>query len=253
MRSFFHVIPAPRLCVIPANAGILILVFLGLFWSSFGFATEPQAPRLLEVGVSDVFVPQGFDDNDPNVQVIVEGYFPNTCYKLGPIKVEQKEDRIKITPQAYFYHAPCLQVMVHYTQEINLGILKAGKYTLDIPSDRPETTPMLPIAHAENQGPDDYIYAPIESARVVSKERPMVRLHGVFSNSCMSLDRVVTHSESNRVVAILPIAKYENNGACLDVLTPFHKDVQIKDPLKGRTLLHVRSLNGNAVNVIEAF
>ncbi|MBI2646196.1 MAG: hypothetical protein HYW85_04075 [Deltaproteobacteria bacterium] len=250
MKSFFHVIPVSH--VIPANAGILMLVFLGLFCSSFGFATEPQAPRLLEVGVSDVFVPQGFDDND-NAQVVVEGIFPTTCYKLGPVKVDINEDTIKITPQAYFYHGPCLQVMVPYKQEINLGILKAGTYKLNILPDCPENRHTLSIAHSTNSGPDDYLYAPIESARVVSKERPTVRLHGVFSNSCMSLDRVVTHSESNRVVAILPIAKYENNGACLDVLTPFHKDVQIKDPLKGRTLLHVRSLNGTAVNVIEDF
>ncbi|MBI3018746.1 MAG: hypothetical protein HYY61_02495 [Deltaproteobacteria bacterium] len=228
------------------------LVLYFIVWSASGFATDPQGPRLLEVGVSDVFVPQGFDDND-NSQVVVEGYFPNTCYKLGPVKIEKEENRIKITPQAYFYHGPCLQVMVHYTQEINLGILKAGKYKLDIPSDCPEGTPTLFVAHSTNPGPDDYLYAPIESARVLSKETPTVRLHGVFSNSCMSLDRVAVHLESNRVVAILPIAKFENTELCLNVLKPFHKDVRIEEPLNGRTLLHIRSLNGNAVNVIEDF
>ena len=239
-----------------ASLRMIVLFFLSL-WSLQASATESQAPRLLEVGVSDVFVPQGFDDNDPNVQVVIEGYFPNTCYKLGPIKVEKREDQIKITPQAYFYHGPCLQVMVHYVQEINLGMLKEGKYKLDIPSDCPQTTHVLPIAHVENQGPDqgpdDYIYAPIENARVLSKETPTVRLQGVFSNSCMSLDHVKVRPESDRVVALLPIAKYENSGACLDVLKPFHKDVRIESPLKGRTLLHIRSLNGHAVNVIEDF
>lgn len=243
--------------VLKMTVWVLIFSFLAIM-NEGAFATDKEGPRLVDAGVSDVFVPQGFDDNDPNIQVIVEGYFPNTCYKLAPARVEKKEDRIKIVPQAYFYHGPCLQVMVHYAQEIDLksflGPLKAGKYTLDIPSDCPETPhPILPIAHSNNAGPDDYLYAPIESARVISKQSPTVRLQGVFSNSCMSLDRVMVHSESNRVVAILPIAKYENNGVCLDALKPFYKDVKIEEPLKGRTLLHIRALNGNAVNVIEDF
>lgn len=231
---------------------VLFLVLLSLVCSSVSFSTDREAPRLLDVGVSDIFVPQGFDDND-NAQVVVEGFFPNTCYKLGPVKVEKSDRDIKLIPQAYFYHGPCLQVMVHYVQEINLGILKAGKYALNIPSDCSGEPHTLSIARSANPGPDDYLYAPIESARVTSKETPTVQLHGAFSNSCMSLDRVVVHRESGRVVAILPIAKYENTGVCLDVLKPFHKDVRIEEPLKGRTLLHVRSLNGNAVNVIEDF
>ncbi len=238
--------------VIPAKAGICMVGFFGLFWSGLCFATEREAPRLVEIGVSDVFIPQGFDDND-NAQVVVEGYFPNTCYKIGPVKVEKRENKIKITPQAYFYHGTCLQVMVHYVQEINLGLLKFGKYILDIPSDYPERTRILSIAQSTNPGPDDYLYAPIESARVLSKETPTVRLQGVFSNSCMSLDRVMVHPEPGRVVAVLPIAKYDNSGVCAEVLKPFHKDIRIEAPLTGRTLLHVRSLNGSAVNVIEDF
>ena len=234
------------------GASLKIIGMLFFLWSLQAQAQELKVPRLLEVGVSDVFIPQGFDDND-NAQVIVEGYFSNTCYKLGPIKVEYRQDRIKITPQAYFYHGPCLQVMVHYVQEINLGILKAGNYVLDIPSNGSKEMHSLSIVPSTNIGPDDYLYAPIESAQVLSKETPTVRLQGVFSNSCMSLDRVIVRPESGHVVALLPIAKYEKDGPCLDALIPFHKDVQIEEPLKGRTLLHIRSLNGHAVNLIEDF
>jgi len=214
-------------------------------------AVERSAPKLVTTGVSSVFVPLGFDDND-NVQVVIEGYFPNTCYKLGPSNIEVEDEKVKITPLAYFYAGPCLQMMVHYEKAVNLGLLKAGKYRVEISQTVLEVPPLVvKEADPNNATPDDFLYAPIKSASIISQNPPVLRLKGAFTNSCMKMEEVRVPPSYNRTVAVLPIATYKGQEGCAQVMMPFEQDVAISEKLAGRYLFHIRSLNGASVNLIE--
>ena len=61
------------------------------------FATAADAdgdsafkPEIVNIPLNKVYVPVGFDDND-RVQIVVEGDFPNTCYKIGPYTFHMNE------------------------------------------------------------------------------------------------------------------------------------------------------------------
>ncbi len=62
---------------------ILPLLILPLLGASFARADEPAAPPLVSVTVRAVYAPSGFDDND-EAQVVLDGFLPNTCYRLAP-------------------------------------------------------------------------------------------------------------------------------------------------------------------------
>ena len=221
--------------------------------------------KLVPVDVSEVYIPGGidkkdpsitvgFDNNDPNVQVIVEGALRNTCYRLSSepeIVMDKKQRKIFIQPRAYFYNGICLQVLVRYKQEINLGMLPTGKYDITVGKMDP-IEKILEVAEAKNEGPDDYPYAPVEK---VSFDKEKVKISGQFEGDCFRQSHVKTFDPKDHVVVILPIVVHEpHEGKCVLKKKPFTYEVDLSDKgIRGRNLLHVRAQNGQSVNLIENF
>ena len=67
------------------------------------------------------FSPKGFDDND-QIQVIIEGRLPSDCYRLDQpeIKTNPVTKEILIQPKAGYYNWLCLEVLVPWTQVVNI-------------------------------------------------------------------------------------------------------------------------------------
>jgi len=229
----------------------IFMIFVGL--SSIAMARDEFSPTLIPIQISDMYIPSGFDSND-DVQVVVEGWFPNTCYKLAPqdkntVKVEGNV--IFIQPQAWKYNGACLQVVVHYDQVISLGILNEGDYRVALGGGG--GVKPLTIKKATRPEPDDYVYAPIKSAEFL-RDKKIVRVEGEFTHGCMKVDRVIQYEPHDQAIAILPIVTHEVTEACEKQPTSFKEDIELthKD-LKGRYLIHIRTANGKSLNLIEDF
>ena len=104
---------------------ILTLVLLASPSQAMSPATQVAWP------IQKMFVPTGFDDND-KVQVTVTGEFPNTCYRVGPYhsKVDDKARVITIIQSAYAFPTICLDILIPFTQVIDVGFVPAGDYTV---------------------------------------------------------------------------------------------------------------------------
>ena len=231
-------------------------VFLSLVLFLFPYLGWAQSqPVLKPVSASELYVPIGFDDNDTNVQVVFEGIFPNSCYLRAEPKVEISGKKIKIQPQAYVRSGPCLTVLIPYQQEINLGMLEGGDYEVQISKAGQTVTAILPIEEARSEETDNYLYAPIRHARLISKKDRLLRLEGEFTNSCMKLKEIQIYVPSDQVVILLPIAEYDQKEGevCAERLIPFVTDIHIDEETapSGRYLFHIRSIGGNALNFIE--
>ncbi|MBI4043094.1 MAG: hypothetical protein HY391_06440 [Deltaproteobacteria bacterium] len=233
------------------NRLILMVLFAGLFILPYSAQAEEERPILKPSPVSDVFVPQGFDDND-NAEVVLHGYFPNTCYRIGPTKVFKEEETKTIIVSAQSYYVPgiCLQVMRHYWQSVSLGILEKGSYRIKIEQVR-STIPTLPVVKSSNSGPDDFLYAPVHEVALADTDLHLLTLKGIFKNDCMTLKEVRVVEEPTRVLAVLPIAHYKDNGNCKSADIPFTASVELKPSQEGLYLIHVRSLNGMSFNRVE--
>lgn len=210
--------------------------------------------ELVPVDATKVFVPVGFDDND-NSQVVLDGYLPSGCYRLAqPEKILDPATReIKVQAMARFFDIPCIEARVPYTVVVDLGILPAGEFT--IVSNKDQLRETLQIAEASNAGPDDFTYAPVDAVRVrevPGANRLVAVIDGRFTNTCMNFQEVKV-IDNGSTLAVLPIIKMEEGVACADVILPYRRVVNLPANMApGRHLLHVRSLNGHAVNYVFA-
>ncbi len=246
-----------------ATTGVATSAFAN---GSFGaFSGQVGAQSGIESVVLDpdyVFVPPGFDDND-QAEVVIYGYLPNTCYRVGPARAEfdASRGRVVIRNEAYYSDSSwCLQMTLPYTQSLPIGVLTSGQYpvTLNSQTGSPKDVGTLAIAKSSrpSAGPDDAIYGLVEDVRVDasrtgSSQRRMT-LRGLLSSSCLALKEVKVLTRVPGIVEVLPIAEFKAGVQCRQELVPFETTVDLQTSSTGPTLFHVRSLNGQALNrVIE--
>lgn len=232
-----------------------IAILMGLMGSVTMIADEIQPdtnPNTVTVAIQKAFIPEGFDDND-RTQVTVEGFFPNTCYKVGPYatKVDPKTRTITIQQQAYHYNGVCLQMLVPFNQTIDLGIITAGEYSLRDAA-KGGALGALKIDRATKSEADEFLYAPTTDAYITTE--PDTGLHtlivkGAFSDRCTIFEDIKVNYNSD-VIVVQPIVKHIAERGCESQKVRFVKTVELKKDLTGVYLLHVRSMNGQAINKV---
>jgi hypothetical protein len=82
------------------------------------------------VNVSDAYIPSGFDTN-AEAFVVVNGWFPHSCYKLKSVEVTHVGPFLhQITTKASVTEGLCLSVIIPWHREAPLGRLSAGDHKL---------------------------------------------------------------------------------------------------------------------------
>lgn len=239
---------------------VLSTLVLSVVLSQNNASAQDYRPKLVRQTPENVFIPQDFDNND-NSQVVVDGTFSSTCYKTAPVEyvVNHETKQVTVRNQAYFYSSSwCAFVTVPYFQTVNLGLLPEGKYEVKAEDERGASRPagFLPVYYSKTIGPDDYLYAPVQEALLLTKKtnsKRAVLLRGALTSSCMTLADVKVLYRPGNVIEILPMAQMSNAGGCRDQMIPFEKAVIIEHEPKGKALIHVRSLSGQAVNNVVNF
>ena len=164
------------------SASIVLATALTVCFAMKASAETNQPPVLQPYGLTTSYVPIGFDDND-NIQVTVDGYFSNSCYKVGPTAVKFAAPNIIVQQYAYKYSGMCLQIIVPFHQTVNLGILKSGTYHI-VDGSSGTRLGALPVTVAKSSSADDYLYAPVSDAFLTfSNGKPSVTISGVFTDS----------------------------------------------------------------------
>lgn len=222
------------------------------------FAQDESSPTLVNAPITQVYTPMRFDDND-NAQIIVEGEFPNTCFKVGPakLKVNREEQKVQFQLMAIKYSGPCLQIQTPYIKVIDLGILPEGKYEI-ISVGKSSPAAVLSVHHTDSKMADDFLYAPVDAAfvrKAEGGERRVLTVAGTFPNSCMKfsddVNSLLAHATNKNIIEVLPIVEMEK-GACLQVNIPFTRSVTLEDNIKpGKYLIHIRTLNGQSFNKVD--
>ncbi len=229
----------------------LVLAVLSLF----GVTVHAQPancevfPKIVNTKFSQGYIPVGFDTND-NAQIVAEGLFPNTCYKPAGVKVKVNHDKkeIRLYPQAYKYDGMCLQMIVPFNKEIDLGLLQVGDYKLiNEEKESPKELGTLKVSLATNSAPDDFLYAPVSQAWFDNVDgKHFVAISGEFPQTCFEMKEVIVRVQSN-VIVVQPIAEMTDEQ-CEQRPLPYNREVEVPQLAKGRYLIHVRSLNGKAFN-----
>ena len=242
-------------------------VFLGmiiLMLASKHSLGEAVAPVVVDVPLKKVFVPAGFDSND-RVQFAVGGELKNSCYKIASnsVTVHPETKTIVVKQQAYVYLGFCLMMIVPYSDVITLGIMEQpGDYQIiDGSSGQPMGRILINLARNVEQ--DEYLYAPVTDVSLATQsgdtpsennpEKNKLVLRGTFTNSCMSIKEVKVSYNENSIV-VQPLAHYApQTENCKEEKRNFSQEVSLDSKLAGEYLVHVRSLNGAAINKVVEF
>src|SRR5262245_34619638 len=106
----------------------LILAAITSLTTTAALADDPAHGTLVMMPVKQLFVPVGFDDND-EVQVVVDGYLPDTCHRVAFVQSEVRPGNIvKVRMWARRYTGICLPVVLPFSSEARIGQLPQGAY-----------------------------------------------------------------------------------------------------------------------------
>ncbi len=216
---------------------------------------------LVDAPVEKVFVPQGFDDND-KVELIVHGFFTSSCYKMGPAQASVNEisRTIEIQAQAFYYpQALCTQLITPFIKSVELDRhLIAGIYTISVKNSPNASAITLKIVPATRDDADDYFYAQVNSVSIDTlangtRELVLKGQHPYLLIGCVKLDKILTVVGDDNTIVIQPIAKIVYDDECRGAVNNrFEYRQAFEEKLEsGNTyLIHVRVLNGNAINAL---
>lgn len=246
------------------KGAVLLMGFMAMQPNVFAKSTEVEVPAELAFSPS-----RGFDDND-NVQVVIHGMLPNMCYTLGRSEIQKesgsayrikqfaikKEDGVCLQETTM---PPHMQLAVPYTTEISLGQLSMGDYQFEFNSRQGSDKGIsVNVASAKAPTVDSLPYASVSSVSVSdlvdSQQDTAVRLEGVLTSSCMVYSPTETKVQKiNDVYVVLPLVKIRTDVMCTQSLRPFSAKINLGKLAEGHYLVHVRSMNGKAVNrVVES-
>ena len=224
---------------------------------------EPSRPMKEPLRVNTIFIPQeGFDDND-NVEFVLDGELKNACFQLGMSSVKIEGNVISVSLESHRADdtyctqddavlPEAIQAPVPFYKEIELGQLKAGQYTLRYETTSVVVNKTFNVAQAPTNRQDSLNYAPVENASIDSivktGDNVKLRLTGVLTSSCMHLRDEALVSLEGDVVVVQPLVRVDLTSNCLMYLRPFSQEVMFPNLTEGRYLIHIRSMNGGALN-----
>jgi len=245
-----------------------VLLFFGLGVLSFQVKANEVVEKIekskIEVPVYGVFAPEyGFDDND-DVQLVIDGYLPNSCYQKSKTQVTIHRETQQILVQQYAKKDETevcnneevlpaeMKVPLTFMNEVEVGELPEGKYTIQFKTLQGIKERSLNIEKAKTRNVDNTAYVITEYAyvkSVVAANQPdfFVNLVGYLNSPCVGISNKINGAIVNDVIILLPEV-IKSGRVCPPVAKEFELEVKLKTPPPGRYLLHIRSVNGTAVN-----
>lgn len=203
---------------------------------------------------NSIHVPKGFDSND-NLEVILTGDLPDTCYRRPFGNVKLQNGKINIDVKATVVrdeNVVCIKAVVPYLISVPLGQLPEGNYPIivnEVGNSAKEAKIVVEKPHSLSI--DNFTYANVTAINTTS-EKDTVLLSGFHPSSCMKIDRVeLIFNDTNDTVAVLPIIiQLEDKPICDRMVVPFDYEIKIPNLSQQNVLLHVRELHGNARNFL---
>lgn len=217
-----------------------------------------ENPVMVQAPVEKVFVPAGFDDND-KVEVILHGHFNSSCYKMGPVSatIDEANKKVTLNAQAFYYTgATCVQMITPFIKSVELDRhLTSGSYTIAVANRPSVEAGQLRVAKATRPDADDYLYAAVNNVSVEAgvdgaREIVLKGQHPYLLDGCVKFDDVKSYVGADKTIVVQPVTKIVYGDECRgSVNNRFEYRAKFGGDLtQGEYLLHVRALDGNAVN-----
>lgn len=206
------------------------------------------APVVVDAPIDHLFVPNGFDNND-NVEVMVTGNFPTTCFSRNKVEVAVKNEiiNVKVTSlDSSKDNSNCETIEIPFMENVTIGNLQAGDYKVIVNN---KLTEKLTVDVSSSNSVDDHLYAMINYVELgftggLSGEAMLVGK----KQDCLELDKVEYLSNGKDTLSILPIMKKvatcTGEKSYLEVPVKF----QPRAFANSKVLLFVRTMDGKSIS-----
>jgi hypothetical protein len=209
--------------------------------------------EVIEAPVKHLFVPAGYDNND-NVELVVTGVFPNTCYSNYKSEVKVSGDQINIKVLALTKeneaNVNCENIEVAYKEVVTVGSLQGGNYKVLVNEKKQDT---LNISEASTNSVDDHVYAVVDYIDLgftggASGDALIV---GTTPNGCFEFDKVEYLSNNKDTLSIMPILK-KVRDICGKKRSRIYVPVKFNPAHfnNDQVLLFTRTIQGKSVNAV---
>lgn len=109
---------------------ITTVAMLAAVTSTAFAANERGETREQVVAINDAYIPSGFDSSS-DAFVVVNGLFPNSCYRFRDAKVDHVGPALhEVRAYANVTEGLCLMVLVPFNKEVQLGKLSVGEHSI---------------------------------------------------------------------------------------------------------------------------
>jgi hypothetical protein len=109
---------------------ILSVLALSVVGMQAANAADYGETREQVVAINDAYIPSGFDSSS-DAFAVVNGLFPNSCYRFRTAKVEHIGPALhEVRAYATVTEGLCLMVLVPYSKEVQLGKLAVGQHAI---------------------------------------------------------------------------------------------------------------------------
>lgn len=106
----------------------MILTLSAIFMMPLSAQAMPASTS--KVNFTSATIPGGFGPDD-HVFAVVSGIYPNSCYSWNGASVDQVNDTtFRISGVANVTQGMCMMVLVPFQEEVMVGQLGPGEYTL---------------------------------------------------------------------------------------------------------------------------
>jgi hypothetical protein len=218
------------------------------------FANVAFSQSVVEAPVKHLFIPHGFDNND-NIELVVTGEFPSTCYSSHKSEVEVNGDIVNIKVTALKKESEvCEQIMIGFKEVVRIGTLQGGDYKVVVnQGSASEQQENVTIEEASSNSVDEYVYANVEYIDLgfTGGTSGSAMIMAQTPGDCYDFDRVEYLSNKKDTLSVLPILK-KVKPVCGKMKV--RVEIPIKfDPAQfsySQILLFTRSLQGQSVSTI---
>jgi len=223
----------------------IALTFL-LSFCTFGFAGH-EWPEVIPVTVDGIHIPIGYDDNDM-IKIVTTGTLKKSCYWEGnpEVKVNNNARTVTIKQIVLGYPSTCTDSNIPFHRVVEIGMLPASEYAIidGLTKERIGTLPVTKATKTISYGAyaDEAMYA---LATDVFVNNRVVTMDFLIPEDCLRFKEAQVDYQPG-VVVVKPIL--EGDAACKGTLKPYRSEFTLRGDVKGRQLIHVRSLWGRSLN-----
>lgn len=195
-----------------------------------------------------LYIPEGYDTNDM-VEVTVIASLPDTCHRNPTYEVVRNDKTFNISLHAHYVaDNNCKKISIPYQANINLGLLEAGTYNVQLRGASKNTNSKLSIIEARSALQDDFKYGNVMNI-LEDEDSREIELSGINPSKCLVFEQLETEIQKD-VIVIRP--HFREEGVCKDEPSPFTIKYEVpflRNQSRG-ILLHVRIMGGRSLSYL---